>query len=203
MKARPCLLHAAGLLALAGCAAVEDRTDYHRHSMSDLRDDWKRPGIFLFETTTSSLYPAESDEAEAKRIEWLAGWMKRLGYCPGGWEVMDRYTGALSALRVRRAERACGGAVPRATGTKRAHGGAVPRTTGRIRLAAHPRSRAEPGARSRGMKKPRPLARPGLEVRPQPKSRIRMPQSRMRSSTRRFFARPASVALSAIGDASP
>lgn len=90
-----CLLRRLGfavaVLALGGCAAVEDRTDYHRHTMSDLREDWQRPGIFLFETTTSSLYPADSDEAEAKRMEWLAGWMKRLGYCPGGWEVVDRY----------------------------------------------------------------------------------------------------------------
>jgi hypothetical protein len=82
---------AACLLGLAGCAALEDRTDYHRHTMSDLREDWQRPGIFLFDTTTSSLYPADSDEAEAKRMEWLAGWMKRLGYCPSGWEVLERY----------------------------------------------------------------------------------------------------------------
>jgi hypothetical protein len=82
---------AACLLILAGCAALEDRTDYHRHTMSDLREDWQRPGTFVFDTTTSSLYPADSDEAETKRMEWLAGWMKRLGYCPAGWEIQDRY----------------------------------------------------------------------------------------------------------------
>jgi len=75
---------------LAGCTAMEDRADYHRHSMSDLREDWQRPGIFLFEASTSSLYPADSAEAEAKRMEWLAGWMKRLVYCPSGWEVLGR-----------------------------------------------------------------------------------------------------------------
>lgn len=79
-----------GLGALSGCAALEDRADYHRHSMSDLREDWQRPGVFLFEASTSSLYPVESAEAEAQRMEWLAGWMKRLGYCPSGWEVLDR-----------------------------------------------------------------------------------------------------------------
>jgi hypothetical protein len=80
-----------GMIAvLAGCTALEDRADYHRHTMSDLREDWRRPGVFLFETSTSSLYPADSAEAEAKRMEWLAGWMKRLGYCPSGWEVFGR-----------------------------------------------------------------------------------------------------------------
>lgn len=83
-----CLVLALGILA--GCAALEDRADYHRHSMSDLREDWQRPGIFVFDASTSSLYPADSDEAEAKRMEWLAGWMKRLGYCPSGWEVLGR-----------------------------------------------------------------------------------------------------------------
>lgn len=91
MNARPRLVLVALLLVLGGCAAVEDRTDYHRHSMSDLREDWQRPGIFIFETTTSGLYPADSAEGEAKRMEWLGGWMKRLGYCPAGWEILDRY----------------------------------------------------------------------------------------------------------------
>jgi hypothetical protein len=78
------------LLGSAGCAALEDKTDYERHTMSDLREDWRRPGTLLFEATSSSMYPADSDAAEAVRMEWLAGWMKRTGYCPAGWEVLSR-----------------------------------------------------------------------------------------------------------------
>lgn len=78
----------AGLLA--GCAAIDDRSDYHRHTMSDLREDFRQPGVFLFEASTSSLYPADSEAAEATRMQWLAGWMKRSGYCPAGWEVVSR-----------------------------------------------------------------------------------------------------------------
>jgi hypothetical protein len=84
-----CVL-AASLVLAGGCAAMADRTDYHRHTMSDLREDWRQPGTFVFDATTSSLYPTDSAEAEAKRMEWLAGWMKRLGYCPAGWEVLGR-----------------------------------------------------------------------------------------------------------------
>ena len=77
-------------LLAGGCAAMEDRSDYHRHSMSELKEDWRRPGTLLFETSTSSLYPADSEEAEAVRMEWLAGWMKRSGQCPAGWEILSR-----------------------------------------------------------------------------------------------------------------
>jgi hypothetical protein len=90
--ARTVCLSLALLVALlaGGCAAMEDRSDYHRHSMSELKEDWRRPGTLLFEATTSSLYPADSEEAEAVRMEWLAGWMKRSGQCPAGWEILSR-----------------------------------------------------------------------------------------------------------------
>jgi hypothetical protein len=74
----------------AGCAPAGDRTDFHRHSMSDLREDWRRPGILLFEASSSSLFPADSESAEEIRMEWLAAWMKRTGHCPAGWELISR-----------------------------------------------------------------------------------------------------------------
>jgi len=79
-----------GCVLLSACAAMDDHRDYHRHSMSDLRADWRQPGIFLFEASTSSLYPPESESAEAVRMEWLAAWMERSGYCPAGWKILSR-----------------------------------------------------------------------------------------------------------------
>ena len=83
---------ALGLLMVAatGCAAIDDKADFQRHSMSDLREDRREPGLLVFEASTSSLYPSDSEAAEAKRMEWLAGWMKRSGYCPAGWEIVSR-----------------------------------------------------------------------------------------------------------------
>lgn len=78
------------LLAVTGCAAVNDNADFQRHSWSDLREDRQQPGVLVFEASTSSLYPSDSDAAEAKRMEWLAGWMKRSDYCPAGWEILSR-----------------------------------------------------------------------------------------------------------------
>lgn len=92
------LVRIAGLLTVAtavlagatGCAKMGDKYDYNRHTMSDLREDWRQPGVLLFEASSSTMYPADSEAAEAIRMEWLAGWMKRSGYCPAGWEVMSR-----------------------------------------------------------------------------------------------------------------
>ena len=74
----------------AGCDMMHDKSDYQRHTMSDLREDWRRPGVILFEADASSLYPADSAEAEAVRMEWLAAWMKLSGNCPAGWTVVSR-----------------------------------------------------------------------------------------------------------------
>jgi hypothetical protein len=85
-----CLLLSMPLAGLAGCAAIEDQSDYHRHSMSDLREDRRNPGRLLFEATASSQFPADSAAAETVRMEWLATWMKRSGSCPEGWEILAR-----------------------------------------------------------------------------------------------------------------
>lgn len=93
LQSRPiavCLLLALPLAAVAGCTAIEDKSDYHRHSMSDLREDRRTPGQLLFEATTSSQFPADNASAETVRMEWLATWMKRSGSCPQGWEILSR-----------------------------------------------------------------------------------------------------------------
>jgi len=96
----PLLLLFLGLSA--GCDTMHDKSDYQRHTMSDLREDWRRPGVILFEADASSLYPADSAEAEAVRMEWLAAWMKRSGNCPVGWTVVSRTAIDPSEVHARR-----------------------------------------------------------------------------------------------------
>ena len=81
---------AAALVLLTGCEALHDKTDYHRHSMSSLRESRTEPGILVFEATTSSLYPADSEAGEAERMVWLEGWLDRLNFCPDGYEILSR-----------------------------------------------------------------------------------------------------------------
>lgn len=93
MLFRPAVRRCVAILLLAGtvgCASPHDKSDYYRHSMSDLREDWRQPGTLLFEATSSSQFPADSEAAEAVRMDWLAAWMKRTGHCPDGWEVVSR-----------------------------------------------------------------------------------------------------------------
>jgi len=90
------------VLVATGCAAWDDKTDYHRHTMSDLREDWRRPGILLFEASSSTQFPADSEAGEQERMTWLAGWMKRGGYCPAGWEILSRSKIGPAEVHVRR-----------------------------------------------------------------------------------------------------
>lgn len=78
------------LLSLAGCEALDEKGDYYRHSLSSFGNSRTEPGVLVFEATTSSLYPADSAEAEAQRVEWLEGWLKQTRSCPAGYEVLSR-----------------------------------------------------------------------------------------------------------------
>jgi hypothetical protein len=47
----------------------------------------------LFEVSSDEpVYPDSDAAAEAVRMQWLEGWMKRTGHCPGGWEILSRST---------------------------------------------------------------------------------------------------------------
>ncbi|MCC5866997.1 MAG: hypothetical protein JJU27_00685 [Gammaproteobacteria bacterium] len=96
------MLAACVVVAIAGCAGMDDQRDYQRHTMSDLQEDWQRPGTLLFEASTSADYPADSDAAEAVRMEWLGAWMRRANLCPGGWEVVSRAQIPASEVHPRR-----------------------------------------------------------------------------------------------------
>jgi hypothetical protein len=105
MPCRPARVVAASLFALliaTGCAAWDENPDFHRHAMSDLREDWRRPGVFLFEASSSTQFPADSEAGEQERMTWLAGWMRRTGYCPAGWEVLSRSKIAPAEVHARR-----------------------------------------------------------------------------------------------------
>jgi hypothetical protein len=79
------------MLALAGCeSTLHDPTEYHRHSMSGLREEPGNAETLWFEVRTDSLYPEDSEEAEAARMKWLQAWLDRRGLCPHGNEIVAR-----------------------------------------------------------------------------------------------------------------
>ena len=81
-----------GIVLLAqGCeSTLHDPGEYHRHSMSGLREDPRDAEVLWFEVKTDSLYPESSEVAEAERMEWLQAWLDRRGLCPYGYDVVSR-----------------------------------------------------------------------------------------------------------------
>ena len=78
-------------LALGGCTdAIEKSEDFDRHRFSGLTMPYDRPGTIYFDVKFNADFPADSPEAEAVRMRWLAAWLKQRGLCPAGFDVTKR-----------------------------------------------------------------------------------------------------------------
>lgn len=76
---------------LAGCAMEQQsRADFERHNQSILRDSYAEPGMLVFEAKAGAAFPADSQSAEATRIQWLESWLTQRKLCPTGYEVLSR-----------------------------------------------------------------------------------------------------------------
>jgi hypothetical protein len=77
--------------ALFGCTdVIEKSEDFDRHRFSGLTMPYDRPGTIYFDVKFNVDFPADSPEAEAVRMRWLAGWLKQRGLCPAGFDVTKR-----------------------------------------------------------------------------------------------------------------
>jgi len=76
---------------MAGCALEEQsRADFERHNQSILRDSYAEPGMLVFEAKAGAAFPADSQSAEAMRMQWLESWLTQRKLCPAGYEVLSR-----------------------------------------------------------------------------------------------------------------
>lgn len=70
-------------LGLAACAGVERANLTEFEPLGD--------GHFRYEAAADSIsYPPESQAAEAKRMEWLEGYLADNSYCPDGYLISSR-----------------------------------------------------------------------------------------------------------------
>ncbi len=75
----------------SGCAIEEkSRGDFERHNNSILRTSYQDESVLVFEAKAGAAYPADSEAAEAVRMEWLQSWLDGRGLCPSGYEVLSR-----------------------------------------------------------------------------------------------------------------
>jgi hypothetical protein len=76
---------------LAGCAMEQQsRADFERHNQSLLRDSYSEPGSLVFEAKAGAAFPADSQSAEATRMQWLESWLAQRKLCPSGYEILSR-----------------------------------------------------------------------------------------------------------------
>jgi hypothetical protein len=84
-SALPCLF------VIVGCALEEQsRADFERHNASILRESYQEPDALVFEAKAGAAYPADSESAEAVRMQWLQDWLDLKGLCPGGYDILRR-----------------------------------------------------------------------------------------------------------------
>jgi hypothetical protein len=84
------LLIAALLGLCAGCATMNDTSDFDRHRYSQLVMPYDRPDLLFFDVTLTPGWPDDDDAAEQQRMRWLAGWLRTRGACPDGFEILER-----------------------------------------------------------------------------------------------------------------
>jgi hypothetical protein len=74
-----------------GCAMEEQsRADFERHNSSILRTSYQDESMLVFEAKAGAAYPADSETAEAMRMDWLQAWLDRRSLCPDGYEIIRR-----------------------------------------------------------------------------------------------------------------
>ena len=79
---------AAGVL-LAGCAAMHESADFDRHTMSNIWRSHADDTRLIFDADLNDKYP-DDEAGEAARRQWLTAWMEARGYCPQGFEILER-----------------------------------------------------------------------------------------------------------------
>lgn len=75
---------------LAACDAMHESPDFYRHSMSQLSTPRGGGDFLWFDVKLTPEFPEGSPEAEAKRMEWLEGWLEVRKLCAAGYTVLER-----------------------------------------------------------------------------------------------------------------
>lgn len=76
---------------VSGCAMErKSRADFDRHQNSLLRTSYQDSSMLVFEARAGAAYPADSEAAEAVRMEWLQAWLDVQRLCPAGYEIISR-----------------------------------------------------------------------------------------------------------------
>jgi len=77
-------------VVLVGCSSIHESPDFVRHSYSQLSEPFERNDVVYFDAVFDPNYPDGDPVAEAKRMEWLSGWLEQRKMCADGYEILKR-----------------------------------------------------------------------------------------------------------------
>jgi len=75
---------------LGACASIHESEDFERHRYSQLTKPFERNDVVYFDATFDPNFPDGDPAAEAKRMQWLAGWLDQQKMCRDGYERLAR-----------------------------------------------------------------------------------------------------------------
>lgn len=84
------LLGCVAAAVLGGCEAMHDSPDFARHSYSQISSPLQGGDYYWFDVKLTAELPADSDSAEAVRMQWLESWLLQRRVCDQGYDILER-----------------------------------------------------------------------------------------------------------------
>jgi hypothetical protein len=75
---------------LVSCESLYESPDFERHRYSQLIESFDRSDVIYFDVKFSPNFPDGDPVAEAKRMDWLSGWLVQRKMCPYGYDILKR-----------------------------------------------------------------------------------------------------------------
>ncbi|HHQ13447.1 MAG TPA: hypothetical protein ENK16_00310 [Chromatiales bacterium] len=78
------------VLAVTACSTIPESRDFERHRLSALTVPYGKPDVLYFDVRLTADVPGDDPTAEARRMEWLQGWLEARNLCASGYEILKR-----------------------------------------------------------------------------------------------------------------
>ncbi len=78
------------VLVATACSTIPESRDFERHRLSALTVPYDKPDVLYFDVRLTADVPDDDPAAEARRMEWLEGWLEARNLCAYGYEILKR-----------------------------------------------------------------------------------------------------------------
>ena len=77
-------------VVVAACSTIPESRDFERHRSSALTVPYDKPDVMYFDVRLTADVPDNDPAGEARRMEWLEGWLEARNLCAAGYEILER-----------------------------------------------------------------------------------------------------------------